>query len=461
MKSRSQAVRKRLLLVDDDADLLTLISMRLKSNGYDVVAVSSGEKALAQLAVFRPHVVVTDQRMPGMDGMALFEEIQRRQPRLPVILLTAHGTIPDAVEATRRGVFSYLVKPFDAAILLDNIEKAFQQVGHVAESGTRRIDDSWRSEIISQSAAMESLLEQAHAAAVTDVSVLIQSQTGTGKELLARAIHKASPRAAGPFVAFNCAAIPESLIESELFGHAVGAFTGATRAHPGLFLAANKGSVFLDEVGDMPLAAQAKLLRVLESHEVRPVGTTDNLPIDVRIIAATHHDLLEKIAQGTFREDLYYRLNVITLELPTLAERREDILLLAHHFCRLLAEKNRKPLGHFAPEAAELLIAATWPGNVRQLYNVVEQCMVLSPTPVIGRSLVARALRQKPERLLSLNEARDQFERDYLIRLLNLTEGNIALAARLAERNRSEFYNLLGRHGLDPEQFRRLTEANA
>ncbi|MFZ9584666.1 MAG: sigma 54-interacting transcriptional regulator [Pseudohongiellaceae bacterium] len=461
MKPRSQAVRKRLLLVDDDADLLTLISMRLKSNGYDVVAVSSGEKALAQLAVFRPHVVVTDQRMPGMDGMALFEEVQRRQPRLPVILLTAHGTIPDAVEATRRGVFSYLVKPFDAAILLDSIEKAFQQVGHVAESGTSRIDDSWRSEIISQSAAMESLLEQAHAAAVTDVSVLIQSQTGTGKELLARAIHKASPRAAGPFVAFNCAAIPESLIESELFGHAVGAFTGATRAHPGLFLAANKGSVFLDEVGDMPLAAQAKLLRVLESHEVRPVGTTDNLPIDVRIIAATHHDLLEKIAQGTFREDLYYRLNVITLELPTLAERREDIMLLAHHFCRILAEKNRKPLGHFAPEAVELLIAAAWPGNVRQLYNVVEQCMVLSPTPVIGRSLVARALRQKPERLLSLNEARDQFERDYLIRLLNLTEGNIALAARLAERNRSEFYNLLGRHGLDPEQFRRLSEANA
>jgi two-component system, NtrC family, response regulator GlrR len=458
MKSKSQTTARRILLVDDDADLLLLISMRLKSNGYEVVSVNSGEKALAQLAIFRPHVVVTDQRMPGMDGLALFEAIQKRQPSLPVIVLTAHGTIPDAVDATRRGIFSYLVKPFDANILLDNIDKAFQQSGHQAVATSLKIDESWREEIISQSAVMESLLEQTHAAAVTGVSILIQSQTGTGKELLARAIHKASPRAAAPFVAFNCAAIPESLIESELFGHAAGAFTGATRAHPGLFLAANKGSVFLDEVGDMPLAAQAKLLRVLERQEVRPVGTTDNISIDVRIIAATHHNLAERVEQGSFREDLYYRLNVITLELPALAERREDILLLARHFCQHLAVKNSKPPCHFAPEATELLMAAPWPGNVRQLYNTVEQCVVLSPTQVISRNLVSRALRQKSDKLLGLNEAREQFERDYLIRLLNLTEGNIALSARLAERNRTEFYNLLSRHGLDPEQFRKINE---
>jgi two-component system, NtrC family, response regulator GlrR len=458
MKNKAVANTKRILLVDDDADLLLLISMRLKSNGYEVASVNSGEKALAQMAIFRPHVVVTDQRMPGMDGMALFEAIQKRQPSLPVIVLTAHGTIPDAVEATRRGIFSYLVKPFDANILLDNIEKAFQQSGHQVFANTSNVDESWREEIISQSAIMESLLEQTHAAAVTGVSILIQSQTGTGKELLARAIHKASPRAAHPFVAFNCAAIPETLIESELFGHAAGAFTGATRAHTGLFLAANKGTVFLDEIGDMPLAAQAKLLRVLERHEVRPVGTADNVSIDVRIVAATHHNLAEKIEQGTFREDLYYRLNVISLELPTLAERREDILLLARHFCQSLSEKNNKPLCHFAPEATEMLISALWPGNVRQLYNTVEQCVVLSPTQVISRSLVSRALRQKSEKLLSLNTAREQFERDYLIRLLNLTEGNIALSARLAERNRTEFYNLLARHGLDPEQFRKINE---
>jgi two-component system, NtrC family, response regulator GlrR len=459
VKSKLAASQRRILLVDDDADLLLLISMRLKSKGYEVASVNSGEKGLAQLPIFRPHVVVTDQRMPGMDGLALFEAIQQRQPQLPVIVLTAHGTIPDAVEATRRGIFSYLVKPFDANILLDNIEKAFKQGGYHQADSPRQTDERWRAEILSQSVAMETLLEQAHAVAVTDVSILIQSQTGTGKELLARAIHRASPRTAEPFVAFNCAAIPESLIESELFGHAAGAFTGATRTHEGLFMAANKGTVFLDEIGDMPLAAQAKLLRVLERQEVRPVGTTDNLPINVRIIAATHHNLAERVQQGSFREDLYYRLNVITLELPPLAERREDILLMARHFCQHIADKNRKPLCHFAPEAAELLIAAPWPGNVRQLYNTVEQCVVLTATPVINRSLVARALRHKSEKLLSLNEAREQFERDYLIRLLNLTEGNIALAARLAERNRTEFYNLLSRHGLDPEQFRKLPEA--
>ena len=459
MKTRITPTRRRILLVDDDADLLLLISMRLKSNGYEVASVDSGEKALAKLPIFRPHVVVTDQKMPGMDGLALFEAIQKRQPHLPVIVLTAHGTIPDAVEATKRGIFSYLVKPFDANILLDNIDKAFRQSGYQQGEDAAHNDESWREEIVSKSAVMESTLQQAHAAAMTDVSILIQSQTGTGKELLARAIHRASPRAAHPFVAFNCAALPESLIESELFGHAAGAFTGATRAHTGLFMAANKGTVFLDEVGDMPLSAQSKLLRVLERHEVRPIGTTENLPVDVRIIAATHHDLAEKVRQGSFREDLYYRLNVISLELPPLAERREDIMLLANHFCQVIAERNRKPLCHFAPEAAELLVSAPWPGNVRQLFNMVEQCTVLTPVPVISRSLVARSLKHKSEKLLSLNDAREQFERDYLIRLLNLTEGNIALSARLAERNRTEFYNLLARHGLDPEQFRKVSEA--
>ncbi|HTR00246.1 MAG TPA: sigma 54-interacting transcriptional regulator, partial [Candidatus Acidoferrum sp.] len=215
---------------------------------------------------------------------------------------------------------------------------------------------------------------------------------------------------------------------------------------------------FLDEIGDMPLAAQSKLLRVLERHEIRPIGTTDNLPIDVRIIAATHHDLAEKVRQGSFREDLYYRLNVLSLELPPLAERREDIMLLANHFCQLICQRNHRPPCHFAPEAAELLVSAPWPGNVRQLYNTIEQCIVLTPTTVISRSLVARALKHKSDKLLGLNEAREQFERDYLIRLLNLTEGNIALSARLAERNRTEFYNLLARHGLDPEQFRKLSD---
>jgi two-component system response regulator GlrR len=279
--------------------------------------------------------------------------------------------------------------------------------------------------------------------------------------LLAAAIHDASTRRGQPFVAFNCAAIPETLMESELFGHVAGSFTGANRSHPGLFQAANGGTVFLDEIGDMPLSAQSKLLRVLEQREVRPVGATATVPIDVRIIAATHHDLAARVTDGGFREDLYYRLNVITLELPPLSKRREDILLLAEHFCQSLAERNSQPLVRFSPEAAQILVSAPWPGNVRQLYNVVEQCVVLATTPLISRALVERALRFKPDRLLGLTEAREQFEHDYLVRLLNLTEGNIALAARLSERNRSEFYNLLKRHGLDPAQFRKSSDAAA
>lgn len=452
------AVKQRILLIDDDADLLHLIDLRLKANGFEVLAVNEAAKALAQLATFRPHVVVTDLRMPGMDGMTLFERIQERDLRLPVIMLTAHGTIPEAVAATQKGVFSYLVKPFDAQLLLAHIEKALLQTGARETPTTMGQDEAWRAEIVSCSQVMENLLQQTKAAAVTDVSVLIQSETGTGKELLADAIHKASVRYAKPFMALNCAAMPEALLESELFGHVAGSFTGASKSHTGLFLAADKGTVFLDEIGDMPLSAQAKLLRVLEQREVRPVGATQSSPVDVRIIAATHQNLAQKVSQGTFREDLYYRLNVITLELPPLAERRDDIALLAKHFCQVVAQRHGRDAVGFSPEAMELLIGAPWPGNVRQLLNIVEQCVVLTSTPLISRALVERALRFKSNRLLGLNEAKEQFEHDYLLRILNMTEGNIALAARLSERNRSEFYNLLKRHSLDPSQFRKVTD---
>jgi two-component system response regulator GlrR len=445
----------RVLLVDDDADLLHLIGVRLKANNFEISAVDSAEKALSQLTTFKPEVVVTDLKMAGMDGMELFEEIQQRNLRLPVIVLTAHGTIPDAVAATQKGVFSYLVKPFDAKLLLNSLDKALQQHGGGLGHTTNNNNDSWRREIISRSPAMEDLLEQAKAAARSNVSILIQSQTGTGKELLARAIHRASDRHDGEFLALNCAAIPENLIESELFGHKAGSFTGASKAHKGLFLAADKGTVFLDEIGDMPLAAQAKLLRVLEQQEIRPLGSTESIAINVRIVAATHHDLAAKVAEGMFREDLFYRLNVITLEMPPLCERREDIMLLANNFCDMIAAKSGRDSLRFSPDAAEMLVSAPWPGNVRQLFNVVEQCHVLATSRIIPRKLVERSLRFKQDKLLSLNEAKEQFEKDYLVRLLNLTEGNIALASRLAERNRSEFYNLLSRHGLEPSEFRK------
>ena len=448
------ALKHRILLVDDDRDLGHLIAVRLRATGYEVNAVDNGEKALSRIDAFQPHVVVTDLKMDGMDGLSLFESIQQRYPRLPVIILTAYGTIPDAVAATERGLSGFLTKPFNRDELLSTIEKALAQSGTATPDGQPGHDEQWRADIISRSALMESLLQQAQAAAVTDVSIIIQSQTGTGKELLATAIHKASARHDQPFLALNCAALPEALLESELFGHREGAFTGANRAHQGLFLAANGGTVFLDEIGDLPLAAQAKLLRVLEQQEVRPVGATSAVTVDVRIIAATHQDLEQMANAGTFRADLYYRLAVITLTLPPLAERREDIMVLAHHYRDSLARRHGKRVHGFSHGAMEALLGAAWPGNVRQLLNVVEQCVVLASTSLVSRNLVERALRGKSDKLLAMNDARQQFERGYLVRLLQLTDGNVALAARLAERNRSEFYKLLQRHGLDAEMFR-------
>jgi two-component system, NtrC family, response regulator GlrR len=439
----------KVLLVDDDKDLLQLIAMRLSAAGYAVTAVESGEAALAALSVSRPQVVVTDLRMHGMDGMALFDAIHRDSPALPVVILTAHGTIPEAVAATRRGVFSFLTKPFEPKTLLDTVAEAMRlsspMVGDM---------EAWRAELITRSSAMEDLLAQARRVAASDASVCIFGASGTGKELLARAIHRASPRAGAPFVAVNCGAIPEGLLESELFGHKKGSFTGAVADRRGLFQAAQGGTLFLDEIGDMPLPLQVKLLRALEERKVRPVGSHESHEIDVRVICATHRKLEERIASGEFREDLYYRLNVVKLYIPTLAERREDIPLLTNHFLSRLAERYRKGRLALAPEAMQLLVSAPWPGNVRQLLNVIEQAVALAPTEVIPESLVRQALDAGDTALTPLDEARRAFERDYLVRILKITGGNVTKAARLAGRNRTEFYRLLERHSLEPGMFK-------
>ena len=441
------------LVIDDDLDLLRLLSMRLHARGFRVSTAASAEEGLARIAVEPPQLVVSDIRLPGQDGLALFDEIRSTRPTLPVILLTAHGTIPDAVQAMSRGVFGYLTKPFDSKVLLEKIEQALQlspaAAGHETGSG-----EAWREGIVFRSSRMAELLEEARVVAASDASVLIRGESGTGKEVLARAIHRASRRAQAPFVAINCGAIPEQLLESELFGHVRGAFTGAANAHPGLFQSADGGTLFLDEIGDMPLALQVKLLRVLQDRAVRPVGATRAEPVDVRVLSATHRDLEVAMTEGQFREDLYYRLDVVTLTLPRLDERREDIPLLATCFVQQLASKYGKPIAGIAPEALETLASAAWPGNVRQLYNVVEQSCALATTPLIPLTLIQRALRVPTMEALSYAEAKQRFERNYLVQLLKLTDGNVADAARIADRNRTEFYRLLQKHVLTPAMFR-------
>jgi len=441
--------QKRILLIDDDKDLLHLISMRLSAAGYAVVTAQSGQAGLAAMAVSPPELVITDLRMDGMDGLALFDAIHREAPALPVVILTAHGTIPEAVAATRRGVFGFLTKPFDPKVLLDTVAEALRLSGMPAGG-----DEGWRAEIVTRSAGMESLLAQAKRVAASDATVCILGASGTGKELLARAIHRVSRRADAPFVGVNCSAIPEGLLESELFGHKKGAFTGAVQDRRGLFQAAEGGTLFLDEIGDMPLALQVKLLRALEERVVRPVGSNESVAVNVRVISATHRKLDERIASGEFREDLFYRLGVVKLTLPALAERREDIPLLAGHFLQEVAQRYDRLRPAFSPEAMELLVAAPWPGNVRQLLNVIEQAVALSATDVIPASLVRQALDAGDAALTPLDEARRAFERDYLTRILKITAGNVTHAARLAGRNRTEFYRLLDRHALEPAKFK-------
>lgn len=456
---------QNLLLVDDDPDLLKLLAMRLKASGYRTATASSGEQALSMLAAERPDLVITDLRMAGLDGMALFHEIERRHTGLPVIILTAHGTIPDAVAATQQGVFGYITKPYDANELLLQVRRALSLHGSTGALGSSagggasstKADGAWRSEIVTRSPAMEDLLLRAERIAQGDASVLIQGESGTGKELLALALHRASRRAEGPFVAINCGAIPEALLESELFGHKKGAFTGATADHPGLFVEAHGGTLLLDEIGDMPLSLQVKLLRVLEAHEIRAVGSTKTIPVDVRVISASHRDLNQAKKDGAFREDLFYRLNVVTLKLPALRERSEDIPLLVSHFLKQLSKRYEKNVNALSHDALEMMCAAPWPGNIRQLYNVAEQVVALSTGEIVSTKVVEQAMQMEMQGLESFEEARRRFEYDYLTRLLKLTQGSVTQASKLAKRNRTEFYKLLQRHGIEAAHFKQAS----
>jgi len=448
MQPNKMPSKGRILLVDDDPGLLRLLSIRLRAENYDVEAVESAHKALASVSRFGPDLVITDLRMDKMDGIGLLKELQTRSPGLRVVIITAHGTIPDAVLATQSGAFGFLTKPIDKDELMVTVERALKV------SGSIDVKKGWASEIITRNQAMKEILQQAKMVAATDARVLITGESGTGKELLAKAIHNASPRHDQPFVAINCGAMAENLLESELFGHEKGAFTGATSSHDGLFRAADGGTLMLDEIGDMPLRLQVKLLRVLQENQVRPVGSTKALHIDVRIISSTHRNLQNLMKESRFREDLYYRLNVVNIQLPVLDDRREDIPLLVANFLQVIGNEAGQERKVYAPEAVEMLVTAEWPGNVRQLYNIVRQNVALSRSPVISAELVQRSLGEHAGKLASFSDARDEFTRNYLSQILQITTGNVSQAARLAKRNRTDFYKLLARHELNPDQFK-------
>jgi two-component system response regulator GlrR len=436
--------RARILAVDDDPGLLRLLTIRLRAENYEVEAVENGVQALAAAARFRPDLVISDLRMDEMDGIALLKELQTRWPGLRMIMLTAHGTIPDAVHATQMGAFSFLTKPVEKHELLTQVEKALKVSGF-ADSG-----EEWRAPIITRSAAMEERLAQAHMVAGTDARVLISGEGGTGKELLARCMHQASPRRAKPFVVVNCTTLDEELFDLEVFGRVESAGHKATR---GQWLGAEGGTLLLHDVDQLSARMQLKVLRALQENMVRPVGSADGIPCNVRIVSTTTADLQKSTTAGDFREELYYRLNVVHVELPALSRRREDIALLVAHFLAAL-ERESGERKIYAPEALELLATSDWPGNVRQLANVVRQTWAVAQTPVIPVELVEQSMGGLPGKLHSFDSARDEFTRNYLVQILQITGGNVSHAARLAKRNRTDFYKLLGRHQLVPDDFK-------
>ena len=452
--------KAKILVVDDDRGLLTLMKVRLEATGYQVTLAEGGGEALTRASEEVCELAIVDLKMEDMDGITLLEKLLCIHPHLPVIILTAHGTIASAVEATKKGAYDYLTKPFDPKELLHRLEKALEVhrlKGEVERLRTLVQERYHFDNIIASSDKMQQVLRQVMQIAVTDSSVCLSGESGTGKELVAKAIHVASRRAQGPFVPINCGAIPEGLLENELFGHSKGAYTGADRAKKGLLQQAEGGTLFLDEIGELPSTLQVKLLRVLQEREFYPLGVGQPVKADFRLITATNQDLEKLVAEGKFREDLYYRIHVVPIFLPPLRERPEDIAVLASHFLQRFSREMDKDIQGFAPEALQRLMMYEWPGNVRELANAVERAVVLATNCVITVDLLFLGKKEPPAsraELVPLREAREKFEKSYLVQVLTMVKGNVSRAAELARKDRAEFYRLLRKHALDPGVFK-------
>jgi len=446
-----------LLIVDDDRNLLELMKMRLESSGYTVTAAPDEDEANKAVREKTYDLAILDLQLVRQDGISLMEELHRVSPGMPVIILTAHGSIESAVDAMKRGAYTYLTKPFDARELILHVVRALEnsrlstEVTRLKELLAERYD---LHHIVTRSSVMQTVLEAVGRIATTDSTVYVRGESGTGKELIARAIHLASNRKDKAFVAVNCAALPETLLESELFGHEKGAFTGAVRSSKGRFAQAHEGTMFLDEIGDMSLPIQAKLLRVLQERQFYPVGGEQPVEVDVRVIVATNKDLDEQVRQGLFREDLYYRIHVIPLLLPPLRERKEDIPILVDAFLKEFCAQMKKEIKGLSPSALQRLMLHDWPGNIRELKNTVEYAVAMTQQEVITEDLILPA-KGEEEPFKPLKEARELFEKNYLIRLLKLTQGNVSNAATMADRYRADMYTLLKKHKINPADYKR------
>ena len=450
-----------LLVVDDEPQILRAVAGLLQDEGFEVLTAPDGETALKMVAAEVPDLVLLDIALPGLDGLEALTELKRQHPLLPVIMVSAYGSVENAVKATRLGAFDFIEKPPNADKILLSVRNALEWARLAEENRRLRQQRAPVKEIIGESAAISRLREKLALVAPTNAAVLIIGENGSGKELVARALHASSRRAHQPLVEVNCAAIPEDLIESELFGHEKGAFTGASSRRRGKFDLAHEGTLFLDEIGDMSLKTQAKILRILEEQRFERVGGGHPIQVDVRVLAATNKNLEEEIAKGAFREDLYHRINVIPLNVPPLRERREDTPLLAAHFLQELSQENGAPAKTFTPAALEALAAMPWPGNVRELKNFVFRLAILSPFDLVDvADLPLAASGAEPAadydfidpflQVPSFREARALFEKQFLRRKLSECKGNVSLLAEKIGLERSHLYRKLKAYGLEP-----------
>jgi two-component system response regulator GlrR len=448
----------KILVVDDDTNILKVIKMRLEAEGYQVTTAGKAKTALelANDDVF--DFALVDLKLNGTNGIQLMENLHQLNPEMPVIILTAYGTIKSAVEAMRKGAYSYLTKPFNYDELLLQTKNCIEKTKLTKEIKSLRkmVKDRYGFDnIIGRSNKMEKVLEQVAKAADSDSTIVIEGESGTGKELIAKSLHLASARADRQFVAINCAAIPEMLFESELFGYKKGAFTGALLDKEGLLYQAQGGTFFLDEISEMSPSMQAKLLRVLQEKEFLPVGGRKTIKMDIRFIATSNKKLKEEVAKGNFREDLFYRIYVIEIQLPPLRERKGDIPVLSHYFLDKLSKDANKKITGFSSTALQKLMLHSWPGNVRELQNTIESAVTMATENIISDDLILPALKTEVNNLKPLKDAKENFEKNYLLQLIELTEGNMAQAARLAGKYRADLYELLKKYDLKPANFRK------